>query len=141
MQRRVDTWGPVVSEAFPYPHSLAPSRWAMPSHRWWCLKTHLPGFVEQAGALKTEGIQVVAGLRVNDVFVTEGQGRAHNTKGKGGLPADPTVVFGQETHLLLDDSFVFLFEVLLVTEEGGVKSMNGTPWPRLHPQLGWQPHL
>lgn len=65
--------------------------------------------MEQAGALKAEGVQVVAGLRVNDVFVTEGQGRAHNTKGKGGLPADPTVVFGQETHLLLDDSLVFLF--------------------------------
>lgn len=39
--RRVDTWGPVVSEALPHPHSLAPSRREMPSHRWWCLKVSL----------------------------------------------------------------------------------------------------
>lgn len=45
-------------------------------------QTHLPGFVEQAGALKAKGVQVVACLSVNDVFVTEEWGRAHNTEGK-----------------------------------------------------------
>lgn len=45
-------------------------------------QTHLPGFVEQAGALKAKGAQVVACLSVNDVFVTEEWGRAHNTEGK-----------------------------------------------------------
>lgn len=45
-------------------------------------QTHLPGFVEQAGALKAKGAQVVACLSVNDVFVTEEWGRAHSTQGK-----------------------------------------------------------
>lgn len=74
-----------------------------------CSKTHLPGFVEQAEALKAKGIQVVACLSVNDVFVTEMWGRAHNTEGKVRLLADPTGAFGKETDLLLDDSLVSLF--------------------------------
>lgn len=45
-------------------------------------QTHLPGYVEQAGTLKAKGIEVVACLSVNDVFVTEEWGRAHNTEGK-----------------------------------------------------------
>lgn len=47
-----------------------------------CSKTHLPGFVEQAGALKAKGAQVVACLSVNDVFVIEEWGRAHQAEGK-----------------------------------------------------------
>ncbi|KAB1278771.1 Peroxiredoxin-5; mitochondrial [Camelus dromedarius] len=73
-------------------------------------KTHLPGFVEQAGALKAKGIQVVTCLSVNDVFVTKEWGRAHNTEGKVQLLADPTGAFGKETGLLLDDSLVSLWE-------------------------------
>uniref|UniRef100_A0A452T659 Peroxiredoxin-5 n=1 Tax=Ursus maritimus TaxID=29073 RepID=A0A452T659_URSMA len=47
-----------------------------------CSKTHLPGFVEQADALKAKGVQVIACLSVNDVFVTAEWGRAHNSGGK-----------------------------------------------------------
>ncbi|XP_014648451.1 PREDICTED: peroxiredoxin-5, mitochondrial isoform X2 [Ceratotherium simum simum] len=85
-----------------------------------CSKTHLPGFVEQAGALKAKGVQVVACLSVNDVFVTEEWGRAHNAKGK-------------ETDLLLDDSLVSLFgnrrlkRFSMVIEDGTVKSLNVEP--------------
>lgn len=38
--------------------------------------------MEQAGALKAKGVQVVACLSVNDVFVTEEWGRAHQAEGK-----------------------------------------------------------
>lgn len=38
--------------------------------------------MEQAGALKAKGAQVVACLSVNDVFVTEEWGRAHKAEGK-----------------------------------------------------------
>lgn len=38
--------------------------------------------MEQAGALKAKGVQVVACLSVNDVFVTGEWGRAHNAEGK-----------------------------------------------------------
>lgn len=98
-----------------------------------CSKTHLPGFVEQAEALKAKGIQVVACLSVNDVFVTEMWGRAHNTEGKVRLLADPTGAFGKETDLLLDDSLVSLFgnrrlkRFSMVIEDGIVKSLNVEP--------------
>ncbi|XP_045226480.2 peroxiredoxin-5, mitochondrial isoform X4 [Macaca fascicularis] len=73
------------------------------------IKTHLPGFVEQAEALKAKGVQVLACLSVNDAFVTGEWGRAHKAEGKVRLLADPTGAFGKETDLLLDDSLVSIF--------------------------------
>ncbi|XP_006746314.1 peroxiredoxin-5, mitochondrial [Leptonychotes weddellii] len=98
-----------------------------------CSKTHLPGFVQQAEALKAKGVQVVACLCVNDVFVTEEWGQAHNSGGKVRLLADPTGAFGKETDLLLDDSLVSLFgnrrlkRFSMVVEDGIVKSLNVEP--------------
>ncbi|XP_010836396.1 PREDICTED: peroxiredoxin-5, mitochondrial [Bison bison bison] len=98
-----------------------------------CSKTHLPGFVEQADALKAKGIQVVACLTVNDVFVTEEWARAHKAEGKVRLLADPNGTFGKETDLLLDDSLLFLFgnhrlkRFSMVIEDGIVKSLNVEP--------------
>ncbi|KAM8812802.1 peroxiredoxin-5, mitochondrial [Rhynchonycteris naso] len=98
-----------------------------------CSKTHLPGYVEQAGALKAKGVQVVACLSVNDVFVTEEWGRAHKAEGKVRLLADPTGAFGKETDLLLDDSLVSLFgnrrlkRFSMVIDDGVVKSLNVEP--------------
>nr|KAF6279510.1 peroxiredoxin 5 [Pipistrellus kuhlii] len=97
------------------------------------IKTHLPGFVEQAAALKAKGAQVVACLSVNDVFVTEEWGRAHSTQGKIRLLADPTGAFGKETDLLLDDALVPLFgnrrlkRFSMVIENGVVKALNVEP--------------
>nr|XP_025142397.1 peroxiredoxin-5, mitochondrial isoform X2 [Bubalus bubalis] len=97
------------------------------------IKTHLPGFVEQADALKAKGIQVVACLTVNDVFVTEEWARAHKAEGKVRLLADPNGTFGKETDLLLDDSLLFLFgnhrlkRFSMVIEDGIVKSLNVEP--------------
>uniref|UniRef100_A0A8I6A9W7 Peroxiredoxin-5 n=1 Tax=Rattus norvegicus TaxID=10116 RepID=A0A8I6A9W7_RAT len=89
-----------------------------------CSKTHLPGFVEQAGALKAKGAQVVACLSVNDVFVTAEWGRAHQAEGK---------VRCGETDLLLDDSLVSLFgnrrlkRFSMVIDKGVVKALNVEP--------------
>ncbi|KAF6334012.1 peroxiredoxin 5 [Rhinolophus ferrumequinum] len=93
----------------------------------------VPGFVEQAGALKAKGAQVVACLSVNDVFVTEEWGKAHNAEGKVRLLADPTGAFGKETDMLLDDSLVSLFgnrrlkRFSMVIDDGVVKSLNVEP--------------
>lgn len=51
--------------------------------------------MSQSGALKAKGAQVVACLSVNDVFVTEEWGQAHNAEGKVRLLADPTGAFGK----------------------------------------------
>ncbi|XP_005384654.1 PREDICTED: peroxiredoxin-5, mitochondrial [Chinchilla lanigera] len=98
-----------------------------------CSKTHLPGFVEQAEALKAKGVQVVACLSVNDVFVTGEWGKAHKAEGKIRLLADPTGAFGKETDLLLDNSLVPLFgnrrlkRFSMVIEDGVVKTLNVEP--------------
>ncbi|XP_030666929.1 peroxiredoxin-5, mitochondrial isoform X2 [Nomascus leucogenys] len=97
------------------------------------IKTHLPGFVEQAEALKAKGVQVVACLSVNDAFVTGEWGRAHKAEGKVRLLADPTGAFGKETDLLLDDSLVSIFgnrrlkRFSMVVQDGIVKSLNVEP--------------
>ncbi|XP_012859347.1 peroxiredoxin-5, mitochondrial [Echinops telfairi] len=98
-----------------------------------CSKTHLPGFVEQAGALKAKGAQVVACLSVNDVFVTSEWGKAHQAEGKVQLLTDPTGAFGKETDLLLHDSLVPVFgnrrlkRFSMVIEDGIVKALNVEP--------------
>ena len=40
-----------------------------------CSMKHLPGFVEQAEALKAEGVDTVACMAVNDVFVMDAWGK------------------------------------------------------------------
>uniref|UniRef100_F6T134 Peroxiredoxin-5 n=1 Tax=Ornithorhynchus anatinus TaxID=9258 RepID=F6T134_ORNAN len=98
-----------------------------------CSKTHLPGIVEQAGALRAKGAEVVACLSVNDVFVVSEWGRANGAEGKVRLLADPTGAFGKATELLLDDSLVPLFgnrrskRFSMVVQDGVVKSLNVEP--------------
>nr|XP_051689088.1 peroxiredoxin-5, mitochondrial isoform X2 [Oryctolagus cuniculus] len=97
------------------------------------IKTHLPGFVEQAEALRAKGVQVLACVSVNDVFVMGQWGRAHQAQGKVRLLADPTGAFGKETDLLLDDSLVSLFgnrrlkRFSMLVEDGVVKALNVEP--------------
>ncbi|XP_043826552.1 peroxiredoxin-5, mitochondrial [Dromiciops gliroides] len=98
-----------------------------------CSKTHLPGFVEQADALKSKGAQVVACLSVNDVFVVSEWGHSQKASGKVQLLADPTGAFGKATGLLLDDSLVPLFgnhrlkRFSMVVQDGVVKALNVEP--------------
>uniref|UniRef100_A0A8C7JIP2 Peroxiredoxin-5 n=1 Tax=Oncorhynchus kisutch TaxID=8019 RepID=A0A8C7JIP2_ONCKI len=47
-----------------------------------CSKTHLPGFVEQAAALKSKGVQEVACISINDAFVMAAWGKEHGAGGK-----------------------------------------------------------
>ncbi|XP_074087264.1 peroxiredoxin-5, mitochondrial [Macrotis lagotis] len=98
-----------------------------------CSKTHLPGFVEQADALKSKGAEVVACITVNDVFVASQWGLSQKASGKVRLLADPTGAFGKATDLLLDDSLVSLFgnrrlkRFSMVVQDGVVKALNVEP--------------
>ena len=49
------------------------------------LQTHLPGYVEKADELKAKGVELIACIAVNDPFVMEAWGKAHNTDGKVSL--------------------------------------------------------
>lgn len=45
-------------------------------------QTHLPGFVQQAGDLKSKGIEEIACISINDAFVMAAWGKAHGADGK-----------------------------------------------------------
>src|SRR6186713_1918440 len=47
-----------------------------------CSERHLPGFVEQADALKAKGIDTIACVAVNDPFVMSAWEKARGVEGK-----------------------------------------------------------
>ncbi|VVD03313.1 peroxiredoxin-5, mitochondrial [Leptidea sinapis] len=55
-----------------------------------CSKTHLPGYVEKAEKLKSEGVSEIVCVSVNDPYVMSAWGTQHNTKGKLRMLADPS---------------------------------------------------
>ncbi|XP_062868334.1 peroxiredoxin-5, mitochondrial [Trichomycterus rosablanca] len=96
-----------------------------------CSKTHLPGFVEDAAKLKSKGVQEVACVSVNDVFVMAAWGKEHGADGKVRMLADPRGAFTAAVDLFLDNEH--LFQVLgnkrskryaMVVEDGVVKKLN-----------------
>ncbi|XP_046962368.1 peroxiredoxin-5, mitochondrial [Vanessa cardui] len=55
-----------------------------------CSKTHLPGYVQNADKLKSEGVSEIVCVSVNDPYVMAAWGAQHNTKGKVRMLADPS---------------------------------------------------
>ncbi len=53
-----------------------------------CDARHLPGFVEQAGAIKSKGVDTIACMAVNDVFVMSAWGKASNATDRVTMLAD-----------------------------------------------------
>ena len=58
-----------------------------------CSKTHLPGYVEAADALRAKGVASINCLGVNDAFVMGAWGEAHGAAGKVRMLADPAGAF------------------------------------------------
>ncbi|HYR89663.1 MAG TPA: peroxiredoxin [Terriglobia bacterium] len=69
-----------------------------------CSKTHLPGFVQNASALKAKGIDTVACLSVNDVFVMDAWGKSAGADGKVLMLADGNATYTKALGLELDAS-------------------------------------
>ena len=67
-----------------------------------CSAKHVPGYVEQAGALKAAGVDEIWCLSVNDAFVMGAWARDQKTDGKVRMLADGDAAFAKATGLTLD---------------------------------------
>jgi peroxiredoxin len=69
-----------------------------------CSKTHLPSFVQNAAALKAKGVDTIACLAVNDVFVMDAWSRGAGADGKVVMLADGNATYTKALGLELDAS-------------------------------------
>ncbi|KZC06799.1 PREDICTED: peroxiredoxin-5, mitochondrial [Dufourea novaeangliae] len=95
-----------------------------------CSKTHLPGYIQKAEALRSKGIAEIFCIAVNDPFVMAAWGKEHGAEGKVRMLADPTCQFTDALELSVD------LPVLggkrskrysMVLENGVVKELNVEP--------------
>ncbi|HEX9208608.1 MAG TPA: peroxiredoxin [Steroidobacteraceae bacterium] len=69
-----------------------------------CDAKHLPGFVEKAGEIKAKGVDTVACMAVNDVFVMNAWGKHSNVGDKVLMLADGNAAYAKALGLELDAS-------------------------------------
>jgi len=69
-----------------------------------CSAKHLPGFVNNAAALKEKGVDTVACMAVNDVFVMKAWGESSKAGGKVDMLADGNGEYARALGLELDAS-------------------------------------
>ena len=69
-----------------------------------CSAKHLPGFKEQAAALKAKGVDAIARVSVNDVFVMDAWGKSQNVGSDVLMLADGNGEFAKAVGLELDAS-------------------------------------
>ena len=67
-----------------------------------CSAKHVPGYVENAAALKAAGVDEIWCVSVNDAFVMGAWGRDQHTAGKVRMMADGSADFAKATGLTLD---------------------------------------
>ena len=93
-----------------------------------CSTSHLPGFVEQADQLKSEGIDAIACISVNDPFVMSAWGKEHNVEDKVLMLCDPAATLTRALGLDLDLAGIGLGtrsqRYSMVVENGVVASVN-----------------
>jgi peroxiredoxin len=93
-----------------------------------CSAKHLPGFVEKAGEIKGKGVGKIGCLSVNDAFVMEAWGKAHNADGKVDMLADGSGDFTRAVGLELDLTPNGMGKrsqrYSMLVEDGVVKALN-----------------
>ena len=67
-----------------------------------CSVKHMPGFVQNADAFKAKGVDTVACIAVNDVFVMDAWGKDQGTSNKVTMLADGAAAFTKAIGLELD---------------------------------------
>jgi len=69
-----------------------------------CSMSHLPGYVEQAAALKAKGVDTIACMAVNDLFVMDAWGKDRGAGDKVLMLADGNGTYTEALGLDLDAS-------------------------------------
>lgn len=67
-----------------------------------CSAKHVPGYIEQAAALKAAGVDEIWCISVNDAFVMGAWGRELQAAGKVRMMADGSADFARATGLTMD---------------------------------------
>jgi peroxiredoxin len=67
-----------------------------------CDAKHLPGFVQHADAIRARGVDTIACMAVNDVFVMNAWGKASHVEGKVMMLADGNAEFSKALGLEMD---------------------------------------
>lgn len=93
-----------------------------------CHKNHLPGFVQNADAIKAKGVDTIAVTGVNDVFVMDAWKKASGADGKVEFLADGNGEFAKAIDMTLDGSGNGLGirskRYSMLVEDGMVKKLN-----------------
>lgn len=92
-----------------------------------CSEKHLPGFVEQADAIRAKGVDAILCVAVNDPFVVGAWEKARNVGGKVTMLSDGNAEFTRAIGLDFDGSAVGLGtrsrRYAMVVDDGVVKSL------------------
>ena len=93
-----------------------------------CSAKHLPGFKEKAAELKAKGVDTIACVSVNDVFVMKAWGKDQGIDGEVLLLADGNGDFAQAMGLTMDGSKFGLGQrgqrFSMLVEDGVVKVLS-----------------
>ncbi|MGZ5129649.1 MAG: redoxin family protein [Caldimonas sp.] len=93
-----------------------------------CSAKHVPGYVEQADALKAAGVDEIWCVSVNDAFVMGAWGREQKTGGKVRMMADGSADFTKAAGLTFDLTSrgmgVRSQRYSMLVKDGVVKSLN-----------------
>jgi len=93
-----------------------------------CDAKHLPGYVEQAGQFKSKGVDTIACMAVNDVFVMNAWGKASNVTDRVLMLADGNGDYARALGLEMDATNYGMGKrgkrFALVVKDGVVDSVN-----------------
>ena len=92
-----------------------------------CSEKHLPGFIDQAAAIKAKGVDAILCVAVNDPFVVGAWEKARNVGGKVTMLSDGNAEFTRAIGLDFDGSAVGLGtrskRYAMVVDDGVVKAL------------------
>jgi len=101
-----------------------------------CSLKHLPGFLEQARAIRAKGVDEIVCLSVNDAFVMGAWGKANDSAGKVRMVADGNGEFTRAVGLALDASGFGMGarsqRYAMIVKDGRVEHLAVEPGPGLN---------